>query len=229
MVGISVALYAYLQQLPKPATHEIATPHLAADGRADDEERVVDAHMVLIYASHAAYCALLGALLARFESCGSSCPHLEVDESLLLIWFLRVFTAWNVFHLLLCVAAFDLHGIRYTSLSDRMRSFSLTDVLLYALAVVANVTACTAAMCLNRIAFGFPLRCELGLSAAMLLTQNILNLRYNATAFERLEPFFASKRIDLRRHMRWSYALSNVGLSLRLFKRSGGRTDTWPS
>ena len=71
----------------------------------------------------------------------------------------------------------------------------------------------------HRVVFGFPLRYELAGSAALLVAYNVSNLWYNATASERLRPFWEEKGLDLARHQRWSLALGNMGLGFRLFKR----------
>lgn len=166
---------------------------------------------MLKYASHASYCALLCALLVRLES---SPP---VDAALL--WFLRVFAVWNVVALIAAVFVFDLNGVRYSQIGDGIRVLELLHVVPYGLALVANIGACTATMYLQRAAFGFSLEMEVGAGALLLVAYHIANVRYNISSFARLEPFWKGKGLDLAKHQRWSFALSNLGLSFRLFKR----------
>lgn len=173
--------------------------------------------MVLKYTSHVAYCALLALLLARLDS---AAPHPDP----LLVRFLRAFLGWSALLLAVTVLFFDLRGVRYSSLEGlTLRPSALsrgaTGVALYALACAANVGVCAASMWLHRVVFGFPLRYELLGSAGLLVAYNVLNLRYNATAFARLEPFWRSKGLDLAKHQRWSLGLGNVGLGFRTCKR----------
>ena len=176
---------------------------------------------MLIYTSHAAYCALLYALLSRVETAALEQP--AEDEPSTLVWFFRAFVYTNI--TLLCVAVFvcDICGVRYSRLSDVLAppplGLLLRGVFLYALALAANVSLCLVGMWAHRVVFGFPLRYELAAAAALLLAYNASNLWYNATASERLRPFWHEKGLDLTRHQRWSLALGNIGLGFRLFKR----------
>ena len=167
---------------------------------------------MLKYSSHAVYCGLLCVLLSRFEAAGADA---------LLLWFLRIFVSWNVAALLAAVFVFDLNGVRYSEMSvdGGVRVRDAVHVVLYAVALAANIGACTAAACALRIAFGFSLQMEIGASTLVLLLYNGANLRYNAESFKRLEPFWIGKGLDLAKHQAWSFALSNVGLTFRLYKR----------
>ena len=167
---------------------------------------------MLKYASHAAYCALLCGLLVRMESS---------PAEVALMWFLRVFVLWNVTWLCIAVFAFDLRGVRYSEVGDGLRISvrELMNAVPYGLALVANIGACTAAMYVQRMAFGFSLEMEVGAGVLLLIAYHVANIRYNFSSFARLEPFWKGKRLDLAKHQRWSFALSNLGLSFRLFKR----------
>jgi len=170
--------------------------------------------MVLKYTSHCVYCVLLCVLLSRYEALDD-----HDADSRTLVWFLRVFVTWNVCHLFAAIVLFDLNGTRYSRGSESLKRIDAMPILLYALALVANVSACSAGMWVNRVIWRFPLRLEIAGAALLLFACNAANIAYNAASFLRLQPFFASKGIDLRRHQRWSYALTNVGSSFRAFKR----------
>ena len=172
--------------------------------------------MVLKYTSHVVYCGLLALLLSRVEASPQPDP--------LLVRFLRAFLVWSAALLAVTILLFDLRGVRYSSLEGlTLRPAALlggaTSVALYALAVAANVGVCVASMWAHRVVFGFPLQHELLGSVALLVAYNVLNLRYNATAFARLEPFWRTKGLDLAKHQRWSLGLGNVGLGFRTCKR----------
>mmetsp|Transcript_1207 Transcript_1207/g.2024 ORF Transcript_1207/g.2024 Transcript_1207/m.2024 type:complete len:347 (+) Transcript_1207:46-1086(+) len=168
---------------------------------------------MLKYVSHAVYCVLLCLLLAHCED------TFRGEDNLLLRGFLRAFVLWNVTHFCAAVFIFDLYGVHYSSKSDTIPSFDLLAVVAYALAIFINLGSCTVAMAIQRIAFGFSLQTELSAAALLLLAYHVANIHYNMTAFARLEPFWSSKGLDLRKHQRWSFALSNMGLTFRLFKR----------
>jgi len=176
---------------------------------------------MLIYTSHAAYCVLLYALLSRVETAALEQP--AEDEPGTLVWFFRAFVYTNITLLCAAVVVFDICGVRYSRLSDALTppppGLLLRGVFLYALALAANVSLCLVGMWAHRVVFGFPLRYELAAAAALLLAYNASNLWYNATASERLRPFWQEKGLDLTRHQRWSLALGNMGLGFRLFKR----------
>lgn len=177
--------------------------------------------MVLKYASHATYVALLCALLSRVETAALLQP--AEDSPRLLVLFLRAFVGVNVMLFCAAVGVFDLCGVRYSQLSDVLNPPRALDaawgVLAYALALAANVSLCVAGMWAHRVVFGFPLAYELAGAAALLLAYNAANLWYNATASARLRPFWRQRGLDLALHQRWSLGLGNIGLGFRLFKR----------
>jgi len=176
---------------------------------------------MLKYGSHAAYCALLYTLLSRVETAALQQP--AEDEPGTLVRFFRSFVYINITLLCAAVFVFDICGVRYSRLSDALAppplGLLLRGVFLYAMALAANVSLCLVGMWAHRVVFGFPLRYELAGSAALLVAYNAGNLWYNATASERLRPFWREKGLDLARHQRWSLALGNMGLGFRLFKR----------
>ena len=176
---------------------------------------------MLKYGSHATYCALLYALLSRVESAALQQP--TENEPGMLASFFRAFVYINITLLCAAVFAFDIYGVRYSRLSDALAppplGLLLRGVFLYGMALAANVSLCLVGMWAHRVVFGFPLRYELAGSAALLVAYNVSNLWYNATASERLRPFWEGKGLDLARHQRWSLALGNMGLGFRLFKR----------
>jgi hypothetical protein len=147
---------------------------------------------MLKYSSHAAYCALLYALLSRVQTAALQQP--AEDEPSTLVWFFRAFVYSNITLLCAAVFVFDICGVRYSRLSDALAppplGLLLRGVFLYATALAANVSLCLVGMWAHRVVFGFPLRYELAGSVALLVAYNASNLWYNATASERLRPFW---------------------------------------
>ena len=150
---------------------------------------------MLKYGSHAAYCALLYTLLSRVETAALQQP--AEDEPSTLVRFFRAFVYINITLLCAAVFVFDICGVRYSRLSDALAppplGLLLRGVFLYAMALAANVSLCLVGMWAHRVVFGFPLRYELAGSTALLVAYNAGNLWYNATASERLRPFWREK------------------------------------
>lgn len=176
---------------------------------------------MLKYCSHATYCALLCALLSRVEPAALQQPVEAAPHTL--VSFLRAFVWVNSMLLFAAVFAFDLCGVHYSRLSDALAppplGLLLRGVLLYGLALAANLSLCLVGIWAHRVVFGFPLRYELAGAATLLVCYNVANLWYNAVASERLRPFWTARGLNLARHQRWSFALGNMGLGFRLFKR----------
>lgn len=159
-----------------------------------------------IYASHFAYCGVLAGLQA----------HLAHDsETRLALRVLLLFSAVNLGASL----ALDLWGTRYSSLSWPTFRVDVGTLCVYALVLAANVAVCAASMLAGRVVWGFSLRTEIAVSTALFLAWRVLNVRWDFANTERLTPWFKDKGIHLRSHQRWAYALSNVGLGFRLFRR----------
>jgi len=176
---------------------------------------------MLKYCSHATYCALLCALLSRVETAALQQPAEAAPHTL--VSFCRMFVYINILLLCAAVFVFDMCGVHYSRLSDALAppplGLLMRGVVLYGLALAANLSLCLGGMWVHRVVFGFPLWYELSGAAALLVAYNVGNLWYNATASERLRPFWKEKGLDLARHQRWSLALGNMGLGFRLFKR----------
>ncbi|KAL1527838.1 hypothetical protein AB1Y20_009218 [Prymnesium parvum] len=171
---------------------------------------------MLVYSSHAVYCALLLLLTAcvELQAAAAAAP----PDAWLARVFLRSLTAWSLVHLLLAVY-FDLSGTKYSQRSDTPRAADLGAAIAFALALAANIGACTAVLAVQRIVFGFSLQAEVGAATALLLLYHAANIRYNVNSFSRLEKFWVSKGLNLSAHQKWSFALCNLGLTFRLYKR----------
>jgi sterol desaturase/sphingolipid hydroxylase (fatty acid hydroxylase superfamily) len=168
---------------------------------------------MILYASHAVYCAALALLATHLEARDEAGTH----KLCRILWAVL---AWSVAHLT-AAAVLDAKGTRYSqiALRDAVRVRDLPGVALFLLVIVAQMSLCAAGTFLGRIVWGFPLGFEVATSCIVLTAYDVLNIRYNVASSARLAPFFASKGLDLTAHQRWSYALSNVGLAFRTFKR----------